>query len=59
MTDSSRSNIERLKKNLPAGSLATQLVDAHRAATASDRTKDLAAALQKRLEQLRAALDQA
>jgi metal-responsive CopG/Arc/MetJ family transcriptional regulator len=50
------SNVERLKKNLPTGSLAQQLVEAHEKAEPAARSEAIKAILRARLEHLRTSL---
>lgn len=52
-------NLQRLKKNLAAGSLAAKLVEAHEKANAAERPAAIRAILQTRLDTVRAALDKA
>lgn len=56
--DKPQDNIERLLKHLKNGSLAAQLVDAHRTAAGVDgAAAAMKAVLQERLAQMRAKID--
>lgn len=50
-------NIERLKKNLPEGSLAVQLVKVYESTKPEERQEALKKLLQDRLDQVRASLE--